>query len=343
MSKLFVSHAGADRVLVEPFVTTILQLGCGVDESDIFFSSRRTTGVPAGADLSHYVRQRAEQSELVLAIISPNFQNSHYCIAELGAAWGITGKLHPILTPGTQRTDLDGVLPTLLIQHVDDSEALDELHGRVCDALNLPQKAATWNQRKAEWLASVSSYASQLKEPFVVDEAQHMKVMADLEGAQAALTSALSEQRRLLDVVERLKEAKDAEEVAEVLAPANDIDAFEVLRSAALDSFDPLPAIAVEAIRYKVAQGYLPRARPFDDQRRDEIDDAETAGWLVVRGDDELSPNEDVVLVETAIARVTALDEFMSFAGDEFRAWFRKSYGMSPNLEKELVWDKIFC
>lgn len=338
---MFISHAGADRALVEPFVTTILQLGCGVDESDIFFSSRRTTGVPAGADLSHYVRERAEQSVLVVAVISPNFQASHYCVAELGAAWGITGKLHPILTPGTQRTDLDGVLPTLLIQHVDDGEALDELHGRVCDALGLPQKVATWNQRKAEWLASVSSYASQLEAPFVVDETQYRKTLAELHGAQSALTSALAEQRRLLDVVERLKETKDAEEIAEVLAPTNDIVAFEELRTVAEDALSDLPSIVVEAIRYDIAQGYMPRARLFDDQRRDDIEDAETAGWLVERADGELAPNDDVVLVETAIACVARLHDFMNSPGDEFRGWFRRTYGMSPDLEKELVWNKV--
>ena len=130
--------------------------------------------------------------------------------------------------------------------------------GEYYDVLGLPQKAATWNQRKAEWLASVSSYASRLKAPFVVDETQYEKTMAELEGAQSALQSALAEQRRLREVVERLKEAKDAEEVAEVLAPTSDIEAFEELRTAADETLSELPTIAVEAIRYHIAQGYMP-------------------------------------------------------------------------------------
>lgn len=342
VSKLFISHAGADRELVEPFVTTILQLGCGLDESDIFFSSRRATGVPAGADLSHYVRERAEEADLVVAIISLNFQASHYCIAELGAAWGITGKLHPILTPGTQRTDLDGVLPTLLIQYLDEGEALDELHGRVCDALGIPQKAATWNQRKAEWLASVSSYAAKLPMPFVVGEAEYKKTMAELDGSQAALTASLEEQRRLQEVVERLKAAKDADEVAEVLAPEDDIEAFEELRAAAAEALSALPSIAVEAIRYTIEQGSMPPARPFYDQDRNDIDDALTEGWLVRHEEGDLTPNKDLVVVETAVERVQQLHELMGSPSKDFRAWFRTTYGISPDLEKKLVWDKVF-
>ena len=32
----------------------------------------------------------------------------------------------------------------------------------------------------------------------------------------------------------------------------------------------------------------------------------------------------------------------MNFPGDEFREWFRRTFGMSPDLGKELVWDKVF-
>jgi hypothetical protein len=44
MSKVFVSHAAADSRLVDEFVSRILDNGCGLDVTQIFYSSDRDTG-----------------------------------------------------------------------------------------------------------------------------------------------------------------------------------------------------------------------------------------------------------------------------------------------------------
>ena len=51
MPGIFVSHASADRSLIDPFVDDVLRLGCRVPEDLIFYSSGEDTGIPSGLNL----------------------------------------------------------------------------------------------------------------------------------------------------------------------------------------------------------------------------------------------------------------------------------------------------
>jgi hypothetical protein len=156
MPRIFISHAAADEALVTPFVNTVIRLGCGVGPEGIVYTSGAGTGALSGADLNAYIREAVSVADLVVAIITPAFRASSYCIAELGAAWSRAGKLFPLAVPGTRRDDLDGVLRGLVVHHLDQPRALDELHDRIADALGIAATSASiWNASKGEWLRSV--------------------------------------------------------------------------------------------------------------------------------------------------------------------------------------------
>jgi hypothetical protein len=316
-------------------------LGCEVPEAAIFFSSGKATGVPSGDDLSHFVRMRAEDSALVVAIISPTFQTRPYCIAELGAAWGISGKLFPILVPGMKRTDLEGVLPSVLTEYLDGSATLDELFDRVCETMDHTPSAKTWGQRKAEWLANVSHYTDSIPRPTLIIEDEYLRALADAEGAREALRACGEERTRLTRVIEEIKAAKDRQEIESLLVPEGEHEAFEQLVDRAEVALSSLPIVAREGIWYEVSEGYVPPARPFDDERRNDIEDALEAGYLVETFD-VLRMNEDVLVVEAALRAVRLLHEVLQSASDEFAAWFRNEYGASPDLTKRMIWDKLF-
>src|SRR5580704_16581214 len=151
MPRIFISHASADKPLVDPFVTTIVQLGCEVSKDLIFYSSGEDTGVPWGSTLNSYIRSQMESVSLVVAIISPTFQTRPFCVAELGAAWSQVGKLFPIAVPGLEYTDMQGVLAGLSVRTLSDSAALDELHDQVCNLLGTSPGAKTWGRHKSQW------------------------------------------------------------------------------------------------------------------------------------------------------------------------------------------------
>ena len=342
VSNIFVSHAAADKALVDPFVSTVLQLGCEVPKASIFFSSRRSTGVPSGTDLSSYVRGKVQKADLVVAIISPTFQSRPYCAAELGAAWGVTNKLFPILTPGMRRTDLDGVLPTLLTQYLDESEALDELHERVCNAVGSSPGAMTWNEHKASWLVNVKRYAAMIPTLRIITPEDYDRAIADAKGAQLALGTAQDEITRLEQLNERLAEVKDREAVQELLMDDDENREFERLRDIASVALERLPHYVQEAVFLQRTEGFVPNARPFEDERRDALNDARLHGHLMEMSDDALMLNEDSIDVEEAVKATDDLSDFLGGTSNEFKSWFRTQFRMSPDLSKRSVWEKLF-
>lgn len=85
MAGVFISHAFADKALVDPFEDDVLRLGCEVPRKQIFYSSGEDTGVPSGANLNTYVRDQVAEASIAVAVISPTFQSPPFCVAELGA------------------------------------------------------------------------------------------------------------------------------------------------------------------------------------------------------------------------------------------------------------------
>src|ERR1700691_148450 len=110
MPGIFISHASADKVMVDEFVDNVVRLGCGVPPDLIFYSSGSDTGVPSGKDLNTYVRDQVGVVGLVVSLLTPAFQIRPFCVAELGAAWSRVDNLFPIKHPELDRDDLDGVL-----------------------------------------------------------------------------------------------------------------------------------------------------------------------------------------------------------------------------------------
>jgi Histidine-specific methyltransferase, SAM-dependent/TIR domain len=158
VAKVFISHASADRRLVDEFRDKIVHLGSGVGAQDVFYSSGPDTGVPSGEDLNAYVRRQARDARLVIVVLTPAFERSAYCIAELGAAWASStpGALFPIKVPAMSNMDLGGVLRGVAVRSMDDPAALDELHQRLVDAVGGQSNAQTWGNQRARWVDALA-------------------------------------------------------------------------------------------------------------------------------------------------------------------------------------------
>lgn len=171
MARIFVSHAHADAALASHFVSHVVQLGSGVPDSDIFYSSGAGTGVRTGFNLNEHVRRNVDEAGLVIALITPAFEASPFCIAELGAAWSRTGALFPLANPDMSWQSLSGVLDGLAVRSMDDEAALDDLHDRLHEVTGSPSTARTWGEHKRNWLRQLPMLGAPsvdlcLKRPF---------------------------------------------------------------------------------------------------------------------------------------------------------------------------------
>ena len=342
MSGVFVSHAFHDQPVVDEFVDVVVRLGCGVSPDEIFYSSGEDTGVPSGSDLLSHVRTKVGEANLVVAVVSPAFQSRPVCVAELGAAWSRVDNLFPLAMPGMKRTDLEGVLEGMAVRYLDDGAALDEFHDRVRDDLGARVKGATWGRYKAKWLANVARLVAALPETKSISLAELDGLKRDLEGARAALIESEEQRVEALEQIEELSKTRPAETVRRVRRPKNDVAQFELLQREALEALRDLPAIVQEAIWHELSHGEMPWPDGFEDRYRS--DDAQSAfddGLLSESGNDQLVPNTDFVTVADASFAVHELLAFLQDPSGQFEEWFRREYGMPPDLRKRAVWDRL--
>ena len=157
MPSLFLSHASDDSELVDQFVQCIFRLGSNLNPDQFFYSSGADSRVPIGQPGNPYIRDRAREAELVICVVTPAYAASHYCIAELGAAWASAheGALFPLILPTMRHSDLEGVLQGVEIRSLDDRAALNELHQRLGEATDITSSTTTWEKGREQWLESL--------------------------------------------------------------------------------------------------------------------------------------------------------------------------------------------
>lgn len=344
MPGIFVSHAAADRSLVNHFVDDIIRLGCGAKPDEIFYSSGEDTGVPSGYDLMMYLRERVGDASLVVAIISPTFQTRPVCIAELGAAWSRTGNLFPLLVPGMPRTALGGVLPGVLVKYLNDGSALDELHDRIANNIKSMTTTATWGRYREKWLASVDRYAAEIPNARVPTLAELEQAESNLQAARGALRDAQNEIADLQTQLEELAKAKTAEAVRRIRLPKDEVKRFKAVVAQAQAALSELPAVVQKAICFNLSGEGMPWRGGFEDsyairEARKAVDD----GLLLESGADLLVPNTEFGKIMRADTAVREVKDFLDYGSSRrFDEWFRETYDMPPELLNMAVWNAVF-
>lgn len=128
MAKIFISHSTKNRELVESFLE-FLQLGMGVDRSDIFCTSYHGE-LKTGEDFVETIRSQLQGCEVVISLITEEYLASNFCMIELGAAWGMSKAFFPLLSVPIERlrnTPLIGLQLRNLKKEEDLSAVYDEL------------------------------------------------------------------------------------------------------------------------------------------------------------------------------------------------------------------------
>lgn len=344
MTSVFVSHATADSELVEQFVDTILK-NCGLTEADIFVSSIPGMDIPAGSDLLAAVRAKVSETTLVIAVITPTYPTRPVCVAELGAAWGVAGKLLPILVPGINRSQLEGVLTGMKVDYLNEEKALDEIAARIeKETGRRSGNPATWTRAKRRWLGSVGDLVAALPKPEMISKNENDELKAKFSDTEAALADAESEITALKVTIERLKATKDAAEVADILLPANDIERFKALREAAVEALQKVAPAVQEAIRCHLTGDAMRWPDPMDDPVfAAAADEAVSEGFLIDTGNG-LVPNDDHGPVKRAGRAVGALADALKddTFDPEFFEWFDKEYDGPPELGQGAIWRSVF-
>jgi hypothetical protein len=216
-TKLFVSHDVGDKPLVDAFVK-LLEGGIGVPPGDIFCASLKGQGVKPGRDFKESIREHLDGATCVIALITPRFYSSAYCMCELGGVWIHAKSLIPILVPPLTLSDLKAVLVGLQALMITEKADLDQLRDDVAKQLSIePLLTPRWSVRRDEFLDSLPLILKQLPDEATVTRATHDEALKELNEYKAEFIKSEGEVKRLQAIIAGLIAIKDAPKAAAII------------------------------------------------------------------------------------------------------------------------------
>jgi len=161
MTSVFISHASRDKPLVDRFVD-LLETGVGVAGADVVASSIEGRGVPAGVDYRAYLRNKLEDAGVVIFLLSPQFYASPFCMAELGAAWGLGLRVFLLVVPPLDPMAVTDVFGNVQLELVSSTSSLDKLLDELNELLELSGSVARWTTRRDQFVSWLDDQSTDL-------------------------------------------------------------------------------------------------------------------------------------------------------------------------------------
>lgn len=154
--KFFISHASADKKIIEAFYEKILMLGCGFQRQDIFCTLNHSD-IRTGDDFRNEIVNNMKNCDYVLCFISNNYKKSEVCQNEMGAAWVLEDKrLYPFKFPNVDFTELGFIAKVKQTADITDKSKLDEFYIELCQRYNLQQDWMNFNKQKEDFVGMVN-------------------------------------------------------------------------------------------------------------------------------------------------------------------------------------------
>jgi hypothetical protein len=281
MPLIFISHAQADKPVVDDLFD-LLQTGCDVRREEIVCTSVDGAEIRTGDDFIEWIREKIQVSNLIILFITPNYFASHFCVAEMGAAWALQKEVFPLVAPTIER-DLGGVMLGRQTSIVDET-GLDHLRDRV--ALHYPaaaQATARWSLKKDEFLVKFRTKLSKLPSPPVVDRSQLEHEKERTSEAMRMNQQLTDENKRLHEHIALLEKTKDRSDVEGIRAKFfPEEERYSNLVKEVSDQLMKLSKIEVRFVYSSVRNETWIPGRDCIEEYRMDIERAKQSYWILV-------------------------------------------------------------
>lgn len=308
-SRIFLSHAAVDSDLAEAF-ESLLSKATGIPSSHIFCSSLEGQGVPKGKDFVSYIRSEVEKAEAVVALITPAYLDSAFCMAELGAAWALGTHRFPVIVPPVGFDAVNATQLGLTAVKIDNQNALSQMLEDLNKAIQIELPKDGIRRRG---LAGFNSAWPQLSAKIAKPQRIAREVYEALQKECEHLKEQVSEADEQIEVLEeinvKLRAQKDKAAVEQIDAEYQNVDlhdAFVSLIDNVLIMQQDLGGPAV--LRHAIMDHYDRSGKIDWDSYEDQFDTAVKHGVFDPDTLDLIWTSEDL----SALARaLDALDKFL--------------------------------
>jgi hypothetical protein len=200
----------------------LLQTGCNINSDHIFCTSVEGAGIETGQDFIDWIEKNLKEACVIILFLTPNYYDSKFCIAEMGAAWALRSNIFPLMAPDLER-DPGVVFLGRQTQRMD-KVGLDTLRDFInenCD-IRSPQKTSRWNNKRKSFLKQFDVKYGDLPKPDSVSIEKYTELEEELEDSQDLYNECLEGKRNLEEKIEKIKKTKDKEEIREIELECSD-------------------------------------------------------------------------------------------------------------------------
>ena len=315
-ASVFISHASDDKELVSAFVD-LLRTGLNFKAKDILCTSLPGHGLKSGENVADALRTGLQKAKVMIALITPRYYESYYCMCELGGAWVISGTFIPVVVPPIGYDDLKAILGSLHCREITSKSGLDEVHHEVVNVVKEADAGTpTWNAKKDAFLKQLPDLLKKVKGPANVPMETHKELLEKLQEYEKDFAQLDEDHTKLKAYVDELEDCKDAEQVAEIEGkhfPATDedriegaLDHFQTLTRSVHSEGHSLPKVVIECLFYHHrGEAYRPKEYEWDAVER-----AQENGLVHIDGS-VVHPNDEHGKIERFIDAINELRDWL--------------------------------
>ncbi|GAB2553045.1 toll/interleukin-1 receptor domain-containing protein [Gracilibacillus alcaliphilus] len=335
--EIFISHASADKPLVDGFVRFI-RLGMDIRNEKIYCITYNNGDIPSGDSFTEHIKVNINNAEIIILLITPNFLNSNFCMAELGAAWAMDKKIIPIIVPPLKFDTLESTpLKARQVIRLEDIDIFaDELRKSGYEfAISL------FNKYGEEFKSQLDTLINKIESPKNVS----VKEYESLKNEVILLVEKSQRDRQKIDKLEeycgKLEIAKDPSDVIEI--KKSNMDSWEQLEELvdeAKAALSPLSREVISALFYQIKGGvFRPNIQTdydvWDGVRRLKHEER----LLVDEEEQEVTVNREYPEINEAYNALNQLYMFIEDSSDdiELHQTFKKEYKIPLSFHMNFV------
>ncbi|MEP2777270.1 MAG: toll/interleukin-1 receptor domain-containing protein [Luteolibacter sp.] len=346
---VFISHAEADKPLVDHFVTTLLVPGLNLTTLDYFCTSLPGAGNRTGKSFHEYIKNEIKGCRVIVLILTSQYLESPFCLAEAGAAWVLENddscQVIPVVVPPLKFSELKATLAIMQAEKIDEDEDLDDVRDALSEAgvLKNDPKTAQWSAAKLKFQKGLPAVLEEMVPPTKIDPKKH----AALEETNELLVEQITEAE------EKIKELKVQIEELEKCGNSSEVLAVKVKHSGALEQFALLTqklksALSdhdqfVDDVLYYGFNNQSIRVPQNGTGDSDEF-------WESFRSASERNlvyedPSEGVNLdhpkLRNAVKTLQEISDFVSNYGSEIESFVENEWECTLDMADKEFWDNI--
>ncbi|OYR18273.1 toll/interleukin-1 receptor domain-containing protein [Brucella thiophenivorans] len=210
MADIFISHSVHDHKLASTLVS-FLKDAIGVPAASIFCSSLPGHDIPLTVDFNKYMKDKISNPKLVIALMTPSYMESWFCLMELGAAWSQSHKTLPIVVPPTDFSVVTKTHGLTQAWNIEDHNKLIDLRQVIIElGIKLEKRIEhDWDKKRTQWKTDSKRLINKLTPAKNVSQFEHQKLQqkySELEKEHDILVELNAEQSNEIEEISKLKD-----------------------------------------------------------------------------------------------------------------------------------------